>query len=96
MPIVGRRSRIPSFALAYPIGSALAAPALVGPAGTRRRPRTSTASGSPITIGLLLEAQHAWLHGHSADAERRYARCRSLFPEQVEPWFLSAILLFQQ
>lgn len=85
----------PSFALAYyRLASSLAANALIGPArqasaeAFRRRERLTDHDR------LLLEAQHAWLTGHTADAERRYAALTVSFPEQVEPWFLLGDLLF--
>ena len=84
-----------SFALAYyRMASSLAAHALIGPArqasseAYRHRERLSAHDR------LLLEAQHAWLHGHTDDAERRYAALTVMFPEQVEPWFLLGDLLF--
>lgn len=84
-----------SFALAYyRLASSLAASALVGPArqasseAYRHRERLSDHDR------LLLEAQHAWLHGNTGDAERRYAALTVAFPEQVEPWFLLGDLLF--
>ena len=84
-----------SFALAYyRLASSLAANALIGPArlvsneAYRHRERLSDHDR------LLLEAQHAWLHGHTGDAERRYAAFTVAFPEQVEPWFLLGDLLF--
>lgn len=84
-----------SFALAYyRLASSLAANALIGPArqasadAYRHRERLSDHDR------LLLEAQHAWLHGHTGDAERRYAALTVAFPEQVEPWFLLGDLLF--
>jgi TolB-like protein len=84
-----------SFALAYyRLASSLAANALIGPArqasdrAYEHRDRLSDHDRS------LIEAQHAWLHGHAADAERRYAALATSFPEQVEPWFLLGDLLF--
>jgi tetratricopeptide (TPR) repeat protein len=43
---------------------------------------------------MLLEAQHAWLHGATADAERRYGALTTLYPNQLEGWFLLGDLLF--
>ncbi len=84
-----------SFALAYyRMASSLASHALIGPArqasaeAFRHRDRLSPHDR------LLLEAQHAWLNGHTGDAERRYAALTVSFPEQVEPWFLLGDLLF--
>jgi Tfp pilus assembly protein PilF len=84
-----------SFALAYyRMASSLAAHALIGPAryasteAHRHRGRLSEHDR------LLLEAQHAWLHGQTAEAERRYAALTVAFPEQVEPWYLLGDLLF--
>jgi serine/threonine-protein kinase len=92
-----RRATIedPSFALAYyRLGSALAATALVGPA----RQASAAAHEHRDRVSdhdrLLLDAQHAWLHGRGAEAERRYAALTITFPEQVEPWFLLGDLLF--
>lgn len=84
-----------SFALAYyRLASSLAANAMIGPAyhasseAFRNRDRLSDHDR------LLLEAQHAWLGGHTAEAERRYAALTVSFPEQVEPWYLLGDLLF--
>ncbi len=84
-----------SFGLAYyRLASSLSATALIGPArqasaeAFRHRDRLSDHDR------LLLEAQHAWLNGQSADAERRYAALTVGFPEQVEPWYLLGDLLF--
>jgi DNA-binding SARP family transcriptional activator len=83
-----------SFALAYyRLASSLAASALIGPAreasadAFRHRDRLSDHDR------MLLEAQHAWLHGHTSDAERRYAALTVAFPEHLEPWFLLGDLL---
>lgn len=83
------------FALAhYRQASSLAATALIGPArqasaeAYRRRERLSEHDR------LLLEAQHAWLHGQTGEAERRYAALTVTFPEHLEPWFLLGDLLF--
>ena len=84
----------PSFALAYyRLASSLAAAALIGPAreasadAHRHRGRLSDHDR------WLIEAQHAWLEGHTSGAERRYAVLTSSYPEQVEPWFLLGDLL---
>lgn len=84
----------PSFALAYyRLASSLAANALIGPArqasadAYRHRDRLSDHDR------LLLEAQHAWLHGHTGEAERRYVSLTMAFPEHVEPWYLLGDLL---
>ena len=37
---------------------------------------------------ILLEAQYAWLHGKSADAERRYGTAVTMFPDDLEAWYL--------
>jgi DNA-binding SARP family transcriptional activator len=37
---------------------------------------------------ILLEAQYAWLHGRSADAERRYGTAVTMFPDDLEAWYL--------
>jgi len=85
----------PSFALAYyRLASSLAASALAGPAreasvaAHRHRERLSDHDRP------LIEAQHAWLRGHTAEAERRYAALTVSFPEHLEPWFLLGDLLF--
>lgn len=91
-----RRSTVEdrSFALAYyRLASSLAANALIGPArqasadAYRHRDRLSDHDR------LLLEAQHAWLHGHTGEAERRYVSLTMAFPEHVEPWYLLGDLL---
>jgi len=43
---------------------------------------------------ILLEAQHAWLGGHVADAERRYGTAVTMFPDDLESWFLLGDVLF--
>jgi tetratricopeptide (TPR) repeat protein len=78
-----------SFALAWHrLAAALAATALIGPAreasaeAFRRRARLSEHAR------MLLEAQHAWITGQSAEAERRYAALVTTWPESLEGWFL--------
>ncbi len=84
-----------SFALAYyRLASSLAASALIGPARQASAAAHEHRERLSDHDRLLLEAQHAWLHGHTTDAERRYAALTSTFPEQVEPWFLLGDLLF--
>jgi tetratricopeptide (TPR) repeat protein len=79
----------PSFALAwYRLAGALAASALIEPArdasrqAHRHRERLSELDRS------LLEAQHAWITGLGAEAERRYAALVTVWPESLEGWFL--------
>jgi serine/threonine-protein kinase len=79
----------PSFGLAwYRLAAALAASALIGTA------RNATARAFEHRFRLsehdrqLLEAQHAWITGQSADAERRYAALVTGWPESLEGWFL--------
>lgn len=85
----------PAFALAwYRLAAALAAVALIDPARAaseeahRRRQRLTEHDR------LLLEAQHAWITGQSADAERRYAAIVTAWPESLEGWFLLGDVLF--
>ena len=85
----------PAFALAwYRLAAALAAVALIEPARAasqeahRRRERLTEHDR------LLLEAQHAWITGQSADAERRYAAIVTAWPESLEGWFLLGDVLF--
>lgn len=42
---------------------------------------------------LLVEAQHAWLHGRVAEAERRYRRIVTDHPDDLEAWSLLGDLL---
>jgi tetratricopeptide (TPR) repeat protein len=85
----------PAFALAwYRLAAALAAVALIEPARAaseeahRRRQRLTEHDR------LLLEAQHAWITGQSAEAERRYAAIVTAWPESLEGWFLLGDVLF--
>jgi tetratricopeptide (TPR) repeat protein len=85
----------PAFALAwYRLAAALAAVALIEPARAaseeahRRRERLNAHDR------LLLEAQHAWITGQSAEAERRYAAIVTAWPESLEGWFLLGDVLF--
>ena len=85
----------PGFALAwYRLAAALAAVALIEPARAaseeahRRRERLTEHDR------LLLEAQHAWITGQSAEAERRYAAIVTGWPESLEGWFLLGDVLF--
>ena len=79
----------PSFGLAwYRLAAALAASALIGPA----RNASARAFGHRSHLSehdrLLLEAQHAWITGQSAEAERHYASLVTGWPESLEGWFL--------
>ena len=85
----------PSFALAYyRLASSLAANALIGPAQQASSAAFAHRDRLSDHDRLLLEAQHAWLHGRTADAERRYAALAVAFPEQLDPWYLLGDLLF--
>lgn len=79
----------PSFALAwYRQGAALAASALIGPAREASFRAFEHRSRLSEHDRLLLEAQHAWITGQSAEAERRYAALVTGWPESLEGWFL--------
>lgn len=78
-----------SFALAwYRQAASLAASALIEPAreaslqAYRHRERLSQHDRQ------LLAAQHAWIVGQGAEAERHYAALVTTWPESLEGWFL--------
>ncbi|MEO8225347.1 MAG: hypothetical protein ABI661_11130, partial [Gammaproteobacteria bacterium] len=78
-----------SFALAwYRLAAALAASAMVGPARQASARAFEHRSRLSEHDRLLLEAQHAWITGQSAEAERRYAALVTAWPESLEGWFL--------
>ena len=86
-----------SFALAhYRLASVLAASALIVPAreatdrAWRHRERLSERDR------LLLEAQHAWLWGRSAEAERAYGTLVALHPGDAEAWFLLGDVVYHR
>ncbi len=79
----------PSFALAwYRLAAAFAASALIGPARGASARAFDHRSRLSEHDRLLLEAQHAWITGQSAEAERRYAALVTGWPESLEGWFL--------
>lgn len=79
----------PSFGLAwYRLAAALAASALIGPARNASARAFAHRSRLSEHDRLLLEAQHAWINGQSAEAERRYADLVTGWPESLEGWFL--------
>ncbi len=79
----------PSFALAwYRLAAALAACALIGPARHASARAFEHRSRLSEHDRLLLEAQHAWITGQSAEAERHYASLVTGWPESLEGWFL--------
>jgi len=86
-----------SFALAhYRLASVLAASALIVAAreatdrAWRHRERLSGRDR------LLLEAQHAWLWGRSAEAERAYGTLVALHPGDAEAWFLLGDVIYHR
>lgn len=85
----------PDFALAhYRTASAAAASALVAPARTASGRALGQRGRLSERERLLVEAQHAWLHGAMDEAERRYAAVVAAYPDDLEAWFLLGDLLF--
>lgn len=85
----------PDFALAhYRTASAAAASALIEPARAASRLAVERIAGLSERERLLVEAQDAWLHGRSDEAERRYAAVVANHPDDFEAWFLLGDLLF--
>ena len=83
------------FALAhYRVASAAAASAFIGPARTASTLAVAHRGRLSERERLLVEAQHAWLHGATDDAERRYAAVVAAYPDDLEAWFLLGDLLF--
>jgi tetratricopeptide (TPR) repeat protein len=79
----------PTFTLAwYRLAAALAASALVGPARAASSRAYEHRSRLSEHDRLLLEAQHAWITGQGAEAERRYGALVTGWPESLEGWFL--------
>lgn len=85
----------PTFALAhYRLASASAAAVLIdaaqqaSSAAYRHRERLTNHDR------LLVEAQHAWLHGATGEAERRYGALLARHPDDMDAWFLLGDLLF--
>ena len=78
----------------YRLAGASAALALIGPA----REASSQAMAHRHRLAerdqLLVEAQHAWLHGRITEAERRYAAVTARWPEDRDAWFLLGDLLY--
>lgn len=85
----------PAFALAwYRLAAALAAVALIEPARAASEEAHRCRDRLTEHDRLLLEAQHAWITGQSAEAERRYAAIVTAWPESLEGWFLLGDVLF--
>jgi DNA-binding SARP family transcriptional activator len=85
----------PGFALAhYRTASAAAASAFIGPARSASALAVELRDRLSERERLLVEAQHAWLHGATDDAERRYAAAVAEYPDDLEAWFLLGDLLF--
>jgi DNA-binding SARP family transcriptional activator len=83
------------FALAhYRVASAAAASAFIGPARSASADALAHRERLSERERLLVEAQHAWLHGATDDAERRYAAVVAAYPDDLEAWFLLGDLLF--
>lgn len=87
-------ARDPGFALAYYRNASCQA-ALTVISGARELSaqamthRTSLAERDR----LLIEAQHAWLHGRVTEAEQRYQRIVASHPDDLEAWSLLGDLL---
>ncbi|MFI5209886.1 MAG: BTAD domain-containing putative transcriptional regulator, partial [Gemmatimonadales bacterium] len=85
----------PAFALAhYRLAGTLAAGAMIGPAleaSARALEHLDRLTGRDR---LLLQAQHAWLGGDAAQAERHYDAAADGNPDDLEAWFLLGDLLF--
>jgi DNA-binding SARP family transcriptional activator/TolB-like protein len=85
----------PSFALAhYRLAGALAAAAMIGPAREASARALEYRNRLTERDRLLLDAQHAWLNGDAALAERRYDAAAGGNPDDLEAWFLLGDLLF--
>jgi serine/threonine-protein kinase len=83
------------FALAhYRVASAAAASAFIVPARSASALAIAQRERLSERERLLVEAQHAWLHGATDDAERRYAAVVAAYPDDLEAWFLLGDLLF--
>lgn len=85
----------PDFSLAhYRLASSAAASALIGPARSSSRAALALCQDLSERERLLVEAQDAWLHGATDEAERRYAAVVANYPDDFEAWFLLGDLLF--
>jgi tetratricopeptide (TPR) repeat protein len=82
------------FALAYYRNASCMA-ALTMISGAREMSATAMAHRSPLAERdrLLIEAQHAWLHGRVTEAERRYLAIVATHPDDLEAWSLLGDLL---
>src|SRR5262249_52899743 len=78
----------------YRTASAAAASALFGPARAASQLAAERVAGLSERERLLIEAQDAWLHGRTDEAERRYAVVAANYPDDFEAWFLLGDLLF--
>jgi DNA-binding SARP family transcriptional activator len=85
----------PSFALAhYRLAGALAAAAMIGPAREASARALEHRGRLTERDRRLLDAQHAWLGGDVALAERHYDAAAGGNPDDLEAWFLLGDLLF--
>ena len=78
----------------YRLAGASAALALIGPAREASRQAMAHRDHLADRDQLLVEAQHAWLHGRIGEAERRYAAVTARWPEDRDAWFLLGDLLY--
>ncbi|HEY7683085.1 MAG TPA: BTAD domain-containing putative transcriptional regulator [Gemmatimonadales bacterium] len=83
-----------TFALAhYRVAAASAASAFIAPARQASAAAMRHCERLSERDRLLVEAQHAWLGGAAADAERRYAAVVATHPDDLEAWFRLGDLL---
>lgn len=82
------------FALAYSRNaSCLAALTMISAAQEFSAEAMRHRAALPERDRLLIEAQHAWLHGRVTEAERRYRRIVDAHPDDLEAWSLLGDLL---
>jgi len=84
-----------TFALGhYRLAGALAAAAMIGPAREASARALEYLDRLTGRDRLLLQAQHAWLGGDAALAERHYDAAAVGNPDDLEAWFLLGDLMF--